>query len=285
MKPEVAPEQLHSRHAGEMEYEPETVHTENEATLAVKKLNQELELHVAERTTELLAYTRELEAFSYSVSHDLCAPLRTINGFSNALLEDHSGSLDEQGLDYLTRIIKGVGRMAGLIDDLLNLSMITRREINIEKIDVSEIAREISAAYSADYKAEFIIKDGIFVIGDLGLVRIAMENLICNALKYSSCEPDPKVVVEPVDVNNLEYISVSDNGVGFDMAYSSKLFIPFQRLHSDAKFIGNGIGLALVQRIINKHGGEIWARSEPGKGAVFTFRFMKLKSGNPVIEL
>jgi PAS domain S-box-containing protein len=244
----------------------------------IKKLNQELELRVAERTTELLAYTRELEAFSYSISHDLSAPLRSINGFSNALNEDYFELLDEKGKDYLNRIGSGVERMSRLIEDMLSLSLITRQETHFEMVDASEMVREISSAYKTNNEVEFKIKDRIIVDGDKGLIRIALENLIGNAIKYSAKAKKPVVKFDAVTLKGMQFLTIKDNGVGFDMTYVNKLFIPFQRLHTDVDFKGSGIGLALVQRIINKHGGEIWAESETGKGATFTFRFFSPKN-------
>jgi light-regulated signal transduction histidine kinase (bacteriophytochrome) len=248
-------------------------HTNSESEIV--RINQELELMVAERTTELLAYTKELEAFSYSVSHDLSAPLRTINGFSTALLEDYDSALDEQGKDYLRRIKRGVDRMTGLIDDLLSLSMITRREISISRIDLTELATEIANTYKNKSESTFNISGNLQVVGDRGLVRITMENLIGNAVKYSSNQAHPQIDISAESHQGQEFITIKDNGVGFDMAYAFKLFVPFQRLHTDYDFEGNGIGLALVQRIINKHGGEIRVESSPGKGTKFIFRFCK----------
>jgi PAS domain S-box-containing protein len=244
----------------------------------IKKLNQELELRVAERTTELLAYTKELEAFSYSVSHDLSAPLRSILGFSSALKEDYYDKLDERGHDYINRVSNAVNRMSQLIKDLLSLSMITRQEAFFETIDISSMAKELVESIPHRGDLEIEINDNLTVTGDKGLVRIALENLLNNAIKYTANESHPRITLDSIKKEGTEYLRVSDNGVGFDMNYASKLFIPFQRLHSDAEFKGNGIGLAIVQRIINKHGGEILAESAPGQGARFIFRFHHKKA-------
>lgn len=246
----------------------------------IKILNLELELRVAERTTELLAYTQELEAFSYSVSHDLGAPLRSIVGFSSALVEDYADTLDTQAQDYLSRICNSVNHMSHLIEDLLSLSMITRREAYFVDVNVSEIAQEIINTMTIKPNIKFDIEQNMIIYGDRGLVRIALENLFSNAVKYTSNEEQPSITFNKFTNQGIAYLRIKDNGVGFDMAYASKLFIPFQRLHSNMEFKGNGIGLALVQRIINKHGGEIRAESKPGEGATFIFRFASSK--NPI---
>ncbi len=240
----------------------------------INKMNQELELRVAERTTELLAYTKELEAFSYSVSHDLMAPLRAISGYSHALEEDLEKDLPEEGKDYLKRINAGVDKMSRLITDLLSLSMITRTATEFTTIDLSGLAEDIAATYANDTRYSFHIRKGLRTQGDKGLIRIALENLIGNAVKYSGSADHPEVRIDAIIINNTQYFYVKDNGVGFDMQYAHKLFIPFQRLHNNKEFSGNGIGLAIVRRIINKHGGDIWAESAPGKGTIVYFRFL-----------
>lgn len=242
-----------------------------------RKLNLELEERVEERTTELLAYARELEAFSYSVSHDLNAPLRSIAGFSNALEEDYNALLDAQGHDYLSRIRTAVSHMAQLIKDLLRLSMITRKDAYFEEVNISLLAEELLSTMALNESVTVDIGKNIIAYGDRGLIRIAMENLLNNAVKYSSHEAHPRIVLDTLIQDGTEYIRVQDNGVGFDMAYAAKLFTPFQRLHTEAEFKGSGIGLALVQRIINKHGGEIRAESVPGQGATFIFRFSPIR--------
>jgi len=243
----------------------------------IRKLNLELEERVEERTTELLAYARELEAFSYSVSHDLNAPLRSIAGFSNALEEDYSPILDDQGHDYIKRIRTAVSHMAQLIQDLLRLSMITRKDAYFEEVNISLLAEELLNTMALNESVTVDIGKNIIAYGDRGLIRIALENLLNNAVKYSSHDAHPHIVLDTLIQNGTEYIRVQDNGVGFDMTYVSKLFTPFQRLHTEAEFKGSGIGLALVQRIINKHGGEIRAESAPGQGATFIFRFSPIR--------
>ena len=240
----------------------------------IKKLNIDLERRVIERTSELEAVNRELEAFSYSVSHDLRAPLRSIDGFSLALLEDYSGRLDEQGKDYLQRVRSASQRMSRLIDDLLMLSRVTRREMKHEKIDLSAIASEVAAELKKrepQRKVDFIIQTGLIANGDAELLRIVLENLIGNAWKFTSKNPDARIEFGATEHDGEHVYFVRDNGVGFDMAYADKLFVPFQRLHAADEYPGTGIGLATVKRIVLRHGGSVRAYAEPGKGAAFYF--------------
>lgn len=224
--------------------------------------------------TELLAANNELEAFSYSVSHDLRAPLRGIDGFSKALLEDYADKLDESGRDYLERVRAGTQRMGILIDDLLNLSRVTRREMRLEDADLSAIARTIVAELRSAQPArrgEFRIQDGLQAVADSHLLRIALENLIGNAWKFSSKRESPHIEFGRTDGDRGPAYYVRDNGAGFDPAYANRLFGAFQRLHGSADFPGTGVGLATVQRIIHRHGGRIWAESAVEKGATFYF--------------
>lgn len=234
----------------------------------------ELEKRVAERTAELVAVNQELEAFAYSVSHDLRAPLRAIEGFSQALLEDYLDRLDEVGQDYLRRVQAASRKMGQLISDLLKLSRLTRGEMYREQVDLSAMATEIAAEIRAtqpERQAEFVIAPGLTVYGDARLLRVALENLLNNAWKFTSKRPIARIEFGVREVSGERAFFVADNGAGFDMAYAHKLFGAFQRLHSLAEFEGTGIGLATVQRVIHRHGGRIWAEGQVGVGATFYF--------------
>ena len=236
----------------------------------IRKLNADL----IQRATDLTSINRELEAFSYSVSHDLRAPLRSIDGFSQALLEDYSDSLDEEGLDYLRRVRAASQRMGQLIDDMLGLSRVTRGEMKREMVDLSAVVTEIVhdlRVRDPDRRAEVLIEAGLLVEGDARLLRVALDNLLRNAWKFTSRELDARIEFGASKKDGELVYFVKDNGAGFDMAYAGKLFGAFQRLHGQEEYSGTGIGLATVQRIIHRHGGRIWAESEVGKGASFYF--------------
>jgi PAS domain S-box-containing protein len=240
----------------------------------VHRLNSELERRVRERTAELEASTRELDAFTYSVSHDLRAPLRALNGFSQALLEDYGGAVDAIGQDYLRRIRGATDRMGGLIDDLLELSRATRAELYRQSVDLSSLAgKAVGELHQVDpgRRIEVIIHDGLTCMGDPDLLMLVMQNLLSNAFKFTSKRPDPRIEVGAADGAEAPAFYVRDNGAGFDMAYADKLFDPFQRLHAATDFSGSGVGLAIVARIIARHGGHLWAEGEPGRGAIFYF--------------
>jgi PAS domain S-box-containing protein len=240
----------------------------------IQSLNAELEKKVAARTAELEAANGELEAFSYSVSHDLRAPLRSIDGFSQALLEDYTDNLDEQGRDYLTRVRAATVRMAELIDDLLQLSRVTRSKLEREPVDLAALAQAIVAELrraEPERKVVVEIADPLVVDGDRNLIRIALENLIGNAWKFTGPKAGARIEVGAHLRDGEASYFVRDNGVGFDMSYADKLFGAFQRLHPATDFPGTGIGLATVQRIVHRHGGRVWVEAAVDRGAEFRF--------------
>jgi len=235
---------------------------------------QELNKSLKFRAAELADANKELEAFSYSVSHDLRAPLRAIDGFSQALMEDCTNRLDEQGKDYLRRVRGAAEHMRQLIEDLLNLSLVMRKEMRHEETNLTELARLITAELQKAEPArqvEFVIQEGVLAHGDPRLLREVLENLLSNAWKFTAKHAQAKIEFGAIPKEEQTVYFVRDDGAGFDVAYIDKLFVPFQRLHSTAEFLGNGVGLAVVSRIINRHGGRIWAEGEVQKGAIFYF--------------
>ncbi|MCK9296614.1 MAG: GAF domain-containing protein, partial [Desulfobulbaceae bacterium] len=233
----------------------------------IRKLNENLKISIS----QLAAANRELEAFSYSVSHDLRAPLRSISGFSQALQEDYADKLDEEGLDALARIVAGTQRMGRLIDDLLNLSRVSRAEMRHEKVNLSSLARRIADSLGKssqpERQVEWRIDADMVVGGDEYLLNVVLDNLLRNSFKFTAKQPAAVIEFRVAEQQNGERVYfVKDNGAGFDMAYAGKLFKPFQRLHTVSEFPGTGIGLATVKRIINRHGGNVWIEGEPGKG-------------------
>jgi signal transduction histidine kinase len=246
---------------------------ETEARAAeVRLLNETLEDRVRVRTAELERINRELEAFSYSVSHDLRAPLRTIDGFSLALQEDYAATVGDHGRDYIGRVRGGVQRMGLLIDALLQLSRITRTEILREDFSMSGLATSVASDLEEQNRGRdlsFDIEPGLSTYADPRLTRIALENLMGNAVKFSSKMPQARVRVGWDAEQNAWY--VQDNGAGFDMTYADKLFGAFNRLHGDKDFKGSGIGLATVARVVHGHHGRIWAKSAVNQGATFWF--------------
>jgi PAS domain S-box-containing protein len=244
----------------------------------LRTLNTELEQRVRERTAELEAANKELEAFSYSVSHDLRTPLRAMDGFSMALLEDCAGKLDETAQDHLRRIRAGSQRMAELIDDLLNLSQMGRAEMRCESVNLTVMAEEIGAEFQRlqpERHVKFVVAPALVVHADERMLRVVVNNLLGNAWKFTSRQEQALIDVGAWDQDGQRVFFVRDNGAGFDMAYASRLFGAFQRLHSTHEFEGTGIGLALVQRIIHRHGGRVWAEGAVGQGATIYFTLGK----------
>ncbi len=241
----------------------------------IKELNQNLERRVEERTAQLEAANKELEAFSYSVSHDLRAPLRTIDGFSLALLERYDSQLDDKGKHYLQRVRTASQRMGELIDDLLNLSRVTRSQMEYQTVDLSRMVEAIAQNLShtqPERQVEFIIAPNVVTQGDSRLLKVVFENLLNNAWKFTSKKLYSKIEFGTfLQPDGTTVYFVSDNGAGFDMAYADKLFGAFQRLHTVDEFPGTGIGLATVKRIIHRHGGQLWAESAVEQGATFYF--------------
>jgi len=241
---------------------------------AQRDFMKELELRVEARTKDLKESYKEMEAFSYSVSHDLRAPLRSMTGFSEALLEDYSDVLDKKGRDYLMRIYMSGKEMDILIDDILNLARVTRSKMAVGEVDLSAVAGSIADRLKKEEPSrtvEFIIQPGLSVKADKQLIADAVENLLENAWKFSSRNPAARIEFGSFNSKGETVYFVRDNGVGFDMAYVDKLFGPFQRLHAKDEFPGTGIGLATVARIIGRHGGRVWAEGKVGGGATFYF--------------
>jgi len=240
----------------------------------IRRLNTELEERVRARTAQLESSNKELEAFAYSVSHDLRAPLRGIDGWSLALVEDYGSQLEPRALNYLERVRSETQRMGNLIDDLLQLSRISRAQMYRDTVDLSQAAESIAGRLREAHPKrhlEFTIQPAITAFGDGRLLEVVLTNLLQNAVKFSGPRAHARIQFDAVKREGRTVFTVRDNGVGFDMAYAGNLFGPFQRLHSDSEFPGSGIGLATVQRVIHRHGGRVWAEAEPGQGATFYF--------------
>jgi two-component system NtrC family sensor kinase len=252
------------------ELESALARTAQKVAEARATLVQELEVANA----ELAAANAELDSFSYSVAHDLRSPLRSIDGFSLALMEDCADKLDDQGREYLGYIRESAQQMARLIDDMLALSRVTRSSLKLGQVDLSELARGVAARLrrsQPEREVEFGIEEGLVVVADANLLTIMLENLIGNAWKYSSKRTGARIEVGATEHDGVPAYFVRDNGAGFDMAYAAKLFGVFQRLHTSREFEGTGIGLATVQRIVRRHGGHVWAEGKVDEGATFTF--------------
>jgi light-regulated signal transduction histidine kinase (bacteriophytochrome) len=241
----------------------------------IQKLNEQLEQRVLKRTAELASANRDLESFSYSVAHDLRGPLRSIDSFSTLLTESQRERLDAQGTGYLERIRAATARMGHLIDDLLMLAGIGTSELHRVRTNIAALARELvpeitaaHAPHQVEFQAEVTLVEAL---ADTRLLKIALRNLLDNAWKFTRNTPHARVELQTTVAHSAITYCVSDNGAGFDSNYASKLFSPFQRLHSEREFPGTGIGLAIVERVIRKHGGKVWAQAEVGKGAAFYF--------------
>jgi PAS domain S-box-containing protein len=240
----------------------------------IRQLNAELEQRVLDRTAELAAANKELEAFAYSVSHDLRAPLRAIDGYSHILLEDYLDRLEQDGQQIIHNVRQATQTMSQLIDDLLQLSRVTRSELQHAEIDLSRLAHEIlerMRQQEPERMVEMVISPQMKAYGDPNLLRLALENLLSNAWKFTRRASPAQIELGCLEENDRRVFFVRDHGAGFDMRYSYKLFHPFQRLHHAEEFEGVGIGLATVQRIVHRHGGQVWAEGEVGRGATFYF--------------
>ena len=247
-----------------------------QAEAEVRRLNTDLERRVLSRTAELEASTRELDTFIYSISHDLKAPLRALSGYGDVLRRDYQASLDSTGREHLERMAGEVNRMERLIDDLLDLSRAIRADLVRRPVDLTQVAESVVAELAEaepDRAAstQVRIDEGMHAVGDQPLLALVVQNLVANAWKFTGRTPHPQIHIGASEHDGARVFSVRDNGVGFDMKQVVKLFTPFQRLDNADEFPGSGIGLAIVGRIIARHGGRVWAESDPGHGSTFHF--------------
>ena len=263
------------------------VDKEVKARLELQRYREHLENLVNERTAELLTVNQELQSFAHSLSQDLRVPLRVINGFSEAMLEDYGDKVDDAGKNYLARICGGTKKMGKMIDDILILSRVTRKELYRKNIDFSQMAEEVSKNIVKDYEnhpVEFVIGENMTAYGDAELLRILLDNLLRNAWKFTANTDKPHVEFTCNENDGALVYSVIDNGAGFDMQYAEKLFLPFRRLHNSEEFDGTGVGLAAAKRIVLRHGGEIWGEGRVGHGAKFYFTLAKSNLAQVVLD-
>ncbi len=240
----------------------------------IHQLNAQLEMRVSQRTSDLEASNKELESFAYSVSHDLRAPLRAVNGFAQALEDDFGGVIADDGRGYIKRIKEASRRMGLLIDDLLRLSRVARSSMRREAVDLSAMATRIIEEFRRQEPGRIVnasIASGLIVEGDAHLLKVGLENLLSNAWKFTAKEQETRLEMAAESRNGEQVFWIRDNGAGFDMRYSDKLFGAFERLHKFDEFEGTGIGLATVKRIVERHGGRVWGEGRPGGGATFYF--------------
>ena len=279
----VVPEFVRSKVAVFVELAKKTELLRRQAELLVdsEKAAMELAETRAELVRELEHKNRELESFSYAVSHDLRAPLRRIDSFSRAVLESQGERLDDVGRKFLQRVREASQHMAQLIDDVLYLSKVTRAELREQEVDLSDIASLILTRFQEsepEHRVDLKIRPAVVVTGDGQLLKIALQNLLENAWKFTGKQPEPRIEFGMTQAAGEPTYFVRDNGAGFDMTYAARLFGPFQRLHPQEEFPGNGIGLATVQRIIHRHGGRVWAEGLVGQGATFNFTLGRARS-------
>jgi PAS domain S-box-containing protein len=253
-----------------------------QAEAEVRRLNAELEARVASRTEAMEAATRELEAFAYSISHDVRAPLRTIDGFSAMVMEDDADRLSATALERLTRVREAAQRLGRLIDDLLGLSQVSRRDMHRETVDLSALARHVAAELRNEHAGRAVqctVEPGLTAHADPVLARLILQKLLSNAWKFTAPHGSAQVDVGVQDVGGERAFCVRDDGAGFDMRYADHLFGAFQRMHPHGQFEGEGIGLATVQRLVRRHGGRVWAEAEVEQGATFFFTLPEAPGG------